>query len=521
MGEASAVLESLPGTHSRQRAPSSGDLVLFLLRNWRLIFGSIFAFGAATILGTMLLIPRAYESSAVLVIVVPKVSSDLKAASLTIQGYQRLLESDSVLSETRRTLMKTGGMTAEDRLRIGAEVETRIFVSRYSETTTLAPMIQLVARGRTAPLAADIVNTWAKVLQTHVRELMSGATSVTVQFAEEQYPKAKERHARLDTDLSTLKNEYLSKLDELTTLHDQKIAKFRSETYELVGLHQAEYYTKVGELKATLRLDARRQRLRSLSTVMGELLEEQARNKANVEKKKEQIDALQDSLAAVSPFLNLRKALTDEAFWKSVMDGRGKEPDWKLLQDRSLLSQEVNPVHRDLSLGLSQLVVELRTLGPRAQQLEVLLPRMADLMKDEDVALSIDQGKLEKLEQEMSAGLSTLREDRAAKLAVLERDRVRELAVLALERDQRLGRLEREITQEKALFQDLATQYNQSIMARAQQNIEEVRIASAAVPADRPLPRGIAVWAMVAACLGAGVGVTTAFLREFSYRSAA
>src|SRR5262249_50562465 len=148
----------------------------------------------------LLLVPRTYEGSATLVLVSPKVLSDLKPASLTVQGYQKLLEADAVIEETRSRLLKSGVLQPGDLFRLRDELETRIFVSRFSESTTLAPMIQVVARAKTADNAAKIANTWAEVFLNRVRDLMAGSTSSQVKFVDEEYPKSRDRLVQLEGD---------------------------------------------------------------------------------------------------------------------------------------------------------------------------------------------------------------------------------------------------------------------------------------------------------------------------------
>ncbi len=506
---------------------SSGDirdqgslihLAKFTLRHWRLVLGMALLAGTATAASYLLLFPRVYEASAMLVIVVPKVAPELKPTSLTIQGYQKLLESDAILQETHRLLAAKGSMKADETLRVGTDLETRIFVSKYSETIALTPMIQLLARSKTPARAADLANTWATVLQARVRELMSGTTSVTIQFVEDQYPKSKERRSKLETDLMEVKKTYHQRIDEETTALDQRIAQFKNETLKLVAAEEIEGIRRAGELKAGLKVVARRQKLQAFRNMLAGLQEEHARSKAILDQKKEEVEALRQGLAQTNAFLTLRKALTDESFWKTIVEGRGKEPDWKLLQDRSLLTQEVNPVHRELSLQLSHLEVETRTLTLRAAQLGELLPRMEEQLKEEDVALTNDEGKVDKLERENSVAVASLKETRTAKLANLERDRLRTLETLGLERDARLAPLEREILQEKELFGDLMKQYNQSLLVKAQQNVEEVRTASPAVPVERAQSKGTAIAVLIAMFLGSCVGFTIALVRSVRTR---
>src|SRR5215813_8105510 len=132
------------------------QLVRFFLRHWRLLGGMALATGLTAALFMAYSVPHTYEASATLVIYSPPVSSEFKPPTLTVQGYQKLLESDAVLADTKKRLVQQGMLPEKDSLRLGDNVETRIFVSRLSETTSLAPMLQTVARGQSAEQAAAI-----------------------------------------------------------------------------------------------------------------------------------------------------------------------------------------------------------------------------------------------------------------------------------------------------------------------------------------------------------------------------
>jgi len=67
------------------------QIVRFFLRHWRLICGSALAAGLTTALSMALFVSRTYEASATLVIVSPKLSSELKPPTLTVQGVSEAL----------------------------------------------------------------------------------------------------------------------------------------------------------------------------------------------------------------------------------------------------------------------------------------------------------------------------------------------------------------------------------------------------------------------------------------------
>ena len=83
------------------------QLVRFFLRHWRLIAGMALAAGVTAAFYMAVSATHTYEASATLVIVSPSFSSGLKPPTLTVQGYQKLLESDAVLAEAKKRLLQT------------------------------------------------------------------------------------------------------------------------------------------------------------------------------------------------------------------------------------------------------------------------------------------------------------------------------------------------------------------------------------------------------------------------------
>src|SRR3972149_12294317 len=104
---------SKPEQRSRDRSAgnqelSFTDIVQFFRRNAALIFGTAFAVGLLTAAFLLLAVGKTYEASATLVIVPPRFSSELKPATLTVQSYQEILQSDAVIVEAKKRLVERG-----------------------------------------------------------------------------------------------------------------------------------------------------------------------------------------------------------------------------------------------------------------------------------------------------------------------------------------------------------------------------------------------------------------------------
>ncbi len=500
-----------------ERMPRRAEGLVYAIR-WgyfhrRLIVGVSGAAAALTGLTMLLLVAPTYESSAMMVVVSPKVSSDLKPPSLTLQGYQELLESDSVIDDTRRRLIEQGTLQPKDYFRLKIELETRIFVSRYSENVTLAPMVQIRVRLPRPEQAALATNTWAEVFLQRVRELNAGSTTIQVKFVDDQYPKSQERLANAENERVMVEGDYDRKLDELTKSWDEKVLRLKNETTEQLSAYESETKIRIAQLIGASNLDTRRSQLRALRKAYYDLQVEQVQGASSLQKERLQLEAARKQLSEIDPYVTLRKAITDDALWRSLMN-HGGELDWKALQEKCLLTQEVNPVYRDLYSRISQLEINEKTMAPHVKQLEEELRRISVVTKDLDVELQLDMAKLEQLTRERESGLEKLKDKRTTALSDLMRERERHLQFLSLECDNRLAQLDRAIYQERDLNMDLAKSFNQAVLARAQQSSEEVRLGSPAVPPDRPLPRRIALSSIIAALAGALAAIGIAAFRD-------
>lgn len=490
------------------------DLVVFVRRHYGLIFGFAAAAGLLTALAAVLVIPRSYEASATLVVVPPKFSSDLRPATLTVQGYQRILESGAVIAETKRRLEARGILAPSDYLRLGREIDTRIYASRRSEETVLTPMVDAVARGRSPQQAAAIANEWAKVLLERTREVMAGSTSDSVQLIDRQYPEARALLEKLEQDKASAQDAFEQRYDEATRVWDDKITAYKSETADLVAKYEAKTNRLVSAYAAEKNLDTRKVHLDVLRKAYSDLQSEQARVSSQLDQQQLQLEAARRQLSTTPQYIELRKAINDDALWQAAAGAGTKPVDWSDLQRHSLVSQELNPIYEGIATRVSNTEADVFALGPRAKQLTGEIERLGSEVQRLDQDYGSDTAGLEELKHERAAGREILQEVRANGLAALVRGKQSELDGLNRERDARIGQLNRDISHQQDLYTDLAKASNQAMLAKAQQNSEDVRLVSPAVPPDTPRPRGVAAKTVLATVLGGILGLGVALTRQ-------
>ena len=230
--------------------------------------------------------------------------------------------------------------------------------------------------------------------------------------------------------------------------------------------------------------------------------------------KRLQTDTARGQLKETPEFITLQKAMSDDAVWQEVSQTPASQPDWEKLRGQILKTQAVNPVYTELTMRVLQMEMEVNALVPRKVQLTDQLASMAEDLKAKESALRTDEALLDKLQQERDAGLGKLQEQRGYQLNLLNRGRQQELDALKREGDARLAQIDRNIAQQKGLFDDLVRRYNQAQLAKAQVDTADIRLGSPAVAPNEPKPRGLAVLALLAALLGGLAGLVAAGIRE-------
>jgi capsular polysaccharide biosynthesis protein len=490
------------------------DIVRFLRRNWVVIIVAAIMCGFLAAVATVIFVSENFEASATLVIVPPRFSSELKPQTLTVQGYQKLLESDEVVSETRNRLVEAQQIDPSVGLRVGGNLGTRIFVSRRSEETELAPMIQAMARYHDPDVAASIANLWVQVFMERIRALMGGTTSATVQFIDEQYPRSKQVLTDLEDEKILAQDEYQERRDTAATAWDRQLAEFTTATADLVAAHQSETRRLVESFKGDQNLETRDAQLDALRSAFAELQGEQARAESQLDRQRLQLEAIEDQLARTPQYLELRKAVTDDALWDAIASSDRKTDRLEALKDSTLVTQEVNPVFTELSSRAAKIEMEINALIPRSQQLDLQLAEMSEQIRGLENELGADYSQLEMIERSREAGLENLKTTRAMSHAILERQAQRALDGITREWETRIAQLDREIGQQAALFEELAKNFNEATLAKGQNSVEDVRLGARAVAPERSMGRGIILKSFAGLLLGGLIGLLFAVVRE-------
>jgi capsular polysaccharide biosynthesis protein len=476
----------LDGKH-QVTEPTLEHAILFVERYWLTILLPTVIMALSSVALLFFFLPPTFEASATLLVVPPSVSSSLQPATLSVHGYQRLLESDEVLLETHRTLVDAGVLEPSDKLEIGGAVSSRIFVSRRQETTSLAPLLEARGRAATPEDAAAIVNTWIDVFLERTRAALQAATAMDVALVEQQYPETRGQLEERERERRSVADEYRKRIQEMSADGKRDLATFNRQSLDL----QNDLITESRLMLTRLLTDA-------LAGIRSSLVHLESDEAAQIiEEKLHQIVSIRGEMAGLLPLLELEKAITDEALWHSLVIQATEDTDLSELGLRSLVTQEVNPLYTELSLRVVDLEIELQ------QYVHLLPDQLPSLLM-----------QLEKTQRERTSRLAKLRSERNLEASVMQRELNRELDALGREQSERLTQLQRPVDLFAALEEDLRRSYSQAVLAKAQVNVEGMRLAAKAVPIPTPLRRNAVPGVILATVAGLLLGATLAFAQR-------
>jgi uncharacterized protein involved in exopolysaccharide biosynthesis len=411
-------------------------------------------------------------------------------------------------------LVQEGVLTPGAELRVGFNLKSEIFVSRRAEERELAPLLKAKASWSDPEIAAAVASTWAQVFLERTGDLVRGSTSPTVAFLEEQYPISRARLAESEDDRVETANHYQERLDTTFTNWDRRITDFKNQLTKSAAEYEAEAYEMIEKHIAETNLETVAKQLEALRTTFSELQQEQASVESRVEQRELELEAGRAQLAQTQRYLDLNKAITDDALWQAVTESGEDSVDWEKVRERTLVTQVVNPVYSNLAATVAEIEMELRALQPRSRQLEERLERLASQLQQLELDYRTYEAERERLVQERDADLEVLRESGIYQVGVMERDRNRVVQAIIRERDARLAQLDRDINQQKALHGDLGENYNQALVAKAQTDVEDVRLGAPAVPPERPVPSHLGLSLLLGAVLGTTLGIAVGLVRD-------
>jgi uncharacterized protein involved in exopolysaccharide biosynthesis len=491
-----------PGKTSPGQIPAGTDelkrLIGLLGRRWKLM-AAVPLLCSGLAVAFLLTRPPRYRAMATLVVVPPPFSSSLRPAELSLQAYQRLLESDSVVQETVDRLHRGGVLEDGEWPSVGGALRSRVLLSR-DETRSLAPLIEVVAATADPEKAAALANTWAKVLIEHASQVVDDSLRPSLLALEEGYEQQHDLVAELEAARRTRARDFRLRLGRLVdgweerTLAerqewDERIVSQRQEGERLVAAYQEQTRRDVAKAAPDSSRDVSD---RELGSLIAELV------------------ILRAHLAQTPAVIVLDKSITDDALWMRALSSDTRSGGTASTPSESLVTEEQNPVYQSLAQKLSDIEAAV----------------FARVAQEEETSLAAALVGLEAKQRSRSAGLAALQLDRSleaeklhqgrsAVLGRLNRAQGREVEELTMERDAQLLELDRDIEAARELLKALSAAKNQASLVHAGRHLADLHLALEARPPVRPDPiRGLLLFPPMAFLAGAVLAVALAALWE-------
>jgi len=435
--------------------------------------------------------------------------SDKKPTIETVDTYRKILESDAIIAETKRALIEKNILSKNSALQIGKNIETRIFASPRIAN----PLIEAVGRGKTPQLALEIVDAWTHSFLSAIQKINEDNVSSVLNSVETKYKEATTEYDAYEEQRKTLSIEFAKQIDQITDTWGGKINAFNEQTAELLNNYERETERLTGAFDVERNLFIRRRELHTLKEAYDEMQEEILRDSSALLKLKNRLTTMTALLQEIPHYIEVQKAVSDEALWREA--GKDSQStDWKKLQDRKLVTQEINPNYLQLQGDILKTETDIAELKTSVVDLPQNLERLAQKIHEMESALQSDEIQFSKLQKDRESGLSNLQARRVTELEMLDRQKEQELNEVNLEQDLKIGQINRDIQNQQQLVQALGKDYNRTLILNAQQAEGEVSLAALAVPPERAKSRHALAIIVAGAVLGALIGFLVALIKD-------
>jgi uncharacterized protein involved in exopolysaccharide biosynthesis len=300
--------------------------IVFLWR-YRYVIVSVTLIALGLGLLAALATPRQFTAIATAFVNIPRAQNPLAPEGLSVEALDRLANSELVSAqvgaELRRQDLMAGGTVFDYR--------TVLYRSTVPQKPYL-PLLGLSAVASSPELSRAAANAWVSVLIAETQKLSAATRASAVDFIVTEYPKAAERLNEQERTLELLQRE-------------QDAALQAARTAAAVSLKEEQLW--------------------SLEQTIVELQSERTRLAVDMKAIEATVMALEQELKQVPPVIVVSKAITDEALWDRTVSNTGRMPPD--LPDARLRSQEINPVHSELTRKRAEARVrrsELAAKGP-------------------------------------------------------------------------------------------------------------------------------------------------------------
>ena len=291
------------------------DLLAPVLFAWRYRYFVVGATLLAAVLGFLAAVaqPLRYSATAVVYLTSPRTPNPLAPEALTIESLERLATSDVVESRAQADLRQRNLLTAGQSV-----LAFRPQLHKSAEPgKPYLPMLELTIEATSPELARDAANTWSRMLKEEATRLIAANRTSAVEFIVKEYPKESERLREAEQSLDQFKGEQERAL---------------------------------GNVRSQVALSLREARLWSREQLIVDLEDQRHRLLVDLKAAEASVAAIEQELKQVPQMIVVSR---------SAQTG-----------DAKLQSQQVNPVHTELSQKLAEARVRRSELASRVPALE-------------------------------------------------------------------------------------------------------------------------------------------------------
>ena len=181
------------------------------------------------------------------------------------------MESPAVLEEARRQLIEQGVLKMDQNLKIGDNIETKVFMSKKGDDVALVPMIDCRGRGENAVQANAITAQWIKVFLDRTKALIDSNASPSFTLIETQFKTNQDKLNQIEKDNKTEASLAQQKQADATQRWNETINVFNVETNQQLATFQNETEKLITDLRLSLDLPGLDARIAALSRALSDL----------------------------------------------------------------------------------------------------------------------------------------------------------------------------------------------------------------------------------------------------------
>ncbi|AZR73918.1 hypothetical protein BBF96_11260 [Anoxybacter fermentans] len=527
-----------------------------------------------------------YEARATLLILPPKYTTSLQVSTLPVETYKNLLLTDYIKARIieELDLKHDNGEPFHP-----SDLEGMMSVTVQGQYEVddnnreiYVPVLILKVKGTDPKLISDIANAWANNFmeiskQIRKSEVQEVSTVIQSQFevtkskltqVKEELRKFKEKarldlaKAELDIKMERL-SEYTDMLVNLKTQLGSEKAKYQQLQKTLAGMEKEgrwlgdlstsmeggkypilekarENYLNIQQALLTYQkehdLDLLQQKIAVESDKLKSYQQKVLSLEATLKEKQIEIEKLKSLLEKEPERWVLKKAITEDAFWQSLLSME----EIKALQDLQLSNEIVNPIYQKLKNKLADDEVLVQSIPEQIAHYKQLVAQKEREINELNYTLKQWQQTLDRLNTDL-AHYKQLYEEQAnvyqdLKSRLLQSGlNVDSLEVQVAFYEQLRASLEQEIKElqdriwkDEIIEQQLTQQVNdiQKTYNMLAEKVEEARITEAektsdvkfiaeAVPPTKPIGRNAKLYIVMSGILALMVGVFIVLLKEY------